>query len=155
MQCIATHALQSNVVHVGFQPKWYACTYLGLPTGLCMSCICTVGASKRSSEEVRAVLEIVWAVAVQPLVMGLAGASIHFDTLPSGVALKALAVTAIGEHGHKPIFTLHVLILILSIQTACVMKHAYNARTEHLSTSSHKALVHIGFASVGNAYSKT
>ncbi|KAL0039470.1 hypothetical protein WJX79_009541 [Trebouxia sp. C0005] len=54
------------------------------------------GASKRSSEEVRAVLEVVWAVAVQPLVMGLAGASIHFDTLPSGVALKALAVAAIG-----------------------------------------------------------
>ncbi|DBA85759.1 TPA: hypothetical protein ACH3X1_005319 [Trebouxia sp. C0004] len=54
------------------------------------------GASKRSSEEVKALLEIVWAVAVQPLVMGLAGASIHIDTLPSGVALKALAVTAIG-----------------------------------------------------------
>ncbi len=44
-------------------------------------------------------LEIVWAVAVQPLVMGLAGASIHFETLPSGIALKALAVTAIGKHG--------------------------------------------------------
>ena len=66
-----------------------------------MPCICTVGASKRSSEEVWAVLEIVWAVAVQPLVMGLAGASIHIDTLPSGVALKALAVTAIGKHGNN------------------------------------------------------
>lgn len=42
-----------------------------------------------------------WAVAVQPLVMGLAGASIHFETLPSGVALKALAVTAIGKHGNN------------------------------------------------------
>ena len=44
-------------------------------------------------------LEIVWAVAVQPLVMGLAGASIHFDTLPSGVALKALALAAISKYG--------------------------------------------------------
>lgn len=70
-------------------------------TSLCMSCICTAGASKRSSEEVRALLEVAWAVAVQPLVMGLAGASIHFETLPSGVALKALAVTAIGKHGNN------------------------------------------------------
>ncbi len=66
-----------------------------------MSYICIVGASNRSIEEVRALLEIVWAVAVQPLVMGLAGASIHFETLPSGVALKALAVTAIGKHGNN------------------------------------------------------
>ncbi len=74
---------------------------MGLTTSLCTSCICTVGASERSSEEVRALLEIVWAVAVQPLVMGLAGASIHIDTLPSGIALKALAVTAIGKHGNN------------------------------------------------------
>ncbi len=79
------------------------CMYItmGLTTSLCTSCICTVGASERSSEEVRALLEIVWAVAVQPLVMGLAGASIHIDTLPSGIALKALAVTAIGKHGNN------------------------------------------------------
>lgn len=100
-------------------------------------------------------LEVVWAVAVQPLVMGLAGASIHFDTLPSGVALKALAVAAIGKHGHQPILVLHVLILILSIQTACVMKHACNACSEHVSRSPHKALVHIGFASVGNVHGET
>lgn len=75
--------------------------------GLCMSCICTAGASKRSSEEVRALLEIVWAVAVQPLVMGLAGASIHFETLPSGFALKALAVTAIGRHGNNTTVLVH------------------------------------------------
>ena len=93
-------------------------------------------------------LEIVWAVAVQPLVMGLAGASIHFDTLPSGVALKALALAAIGKYGH-------VSILILFIQTACAIKHACNARTEHLSTSPHKALVHIVYASVGNFHGKT
>ena len=92
------------------QPKQYACTYLGLPPGLCMSCICTVGASKRSSDEVGALLEIVWAVAVQPLVMGLAGASIHFDTLPSGIALKALAVTAIGKHGNN-------VFVLLSLQS--------------------------------------
>ena len=46
-------------------------------------------------------VETLWAVAVQPLVMGLAGASIQFSTLPSGVALKALALAAIGEHANR------------------------------------------------------
>ena len=54
----------------------------------------------------QALLEIVWAVAIQPLVMGLAGASIHFATLPSGVALKALALAAIGEHYKHSFWTL-------------------------------------------------
>ena len=60
--------------------------------------LCAIGASQKTGQEVQAVVEALWAVAVQPLVMGLAGASIQFSTLPAGVALKALALAAIGEH---------------------------------------------------------
>ena len=49
-------------------------------------------------QQAQGTLEVVWAGAVQPLVMGLAGASIYFPSLPSGAALRALALTAIGEH---------------------------------------------------------
>ena len=55
------------------------------------------GASQKSVSEVEIILETIWATAVQPLVMGLAGASVQFSVLPSGVALKSLAVAAIGE----------------------------------------------------------
>ena len=48
-------------------------------------------------EEVQELLELLWAGAAQPLVMGLAGASIRFDALPSHVAVRALALAALGN----------------------------------------------------------
>lgn len=54
------------------------------------------GASASTVEEVQALLEVVWAGALQPLVMGLAGASVRFDALPSHLAIRALALAAIG-----------------------------------------------------------
>ena len=63
-------------------------------------------------------LELVWATVIQPLVMGLAGASIKFSTLHSGFALKALAVAAGGA------FSLpeqHILLPALQRADTCIV----------------------------------
>ena len=61
----------------------------------------SAGASEKTVHQAQGILEVVWAGAMQPLVMGLAGASIYFPSLPSGTALRALALTAIGEQTVK------------------------------------------------------
>ncbi len=48
-----------------------------------------------------------------------------------------------------------VYLMTLCMWTACVMKHACNAHTEHLRRSPVKALVRIGYASVGYVNGKT
>ena len=58
------------------------------------------GASTSTGQEVHEVLELLWAGALQPLVMGLAGASVRFDALPSHLAARALALAAIGKPQH-------------------------------------------------------
>ena len=66
---------------------------------LSVQCVLLVsaGASVKTSQQVQGNLEAVWAGAIQPLVMGLAGASVYIPALPSGTALRALALSAIGE----------------------------------------------------------
>lgn len=64
----------------------------------------SAGASEKTTQQVQGILEVVWAGAIQPLVMGLAGASIHFGSLPTGTALRALALTAIGESPLQCVF---------------------------------------------------
>lgn len=109
----ALHALSPDPVN-----------YFG-PTPLNLLCVvfckhwCTsysldAGATSSSVAEVHAILERIWATAAQPLVMGLAGASVRFSTLPSGLALKALATAAIGQQPntprlHLPAATWHVM----------------------------------------------
>ena len=66
----------------------------------------SAGASEETVQQVQGILEVIWAGAIQPLVMGLAGASIYFPSLPSGTALRALALTAVGEQTVKVNFQL-------------------------------------------------
>ena len=68
--------------------------------------IIIAGASARSPQEVQELLELVWAGAIQPLLFGLAGASVRFDTLPLHLGLKALAVAAIGKTEAKSVLLL-------------------------------------------------
>ena len=63
-----------------------------------MYLVVIAGASSRSTQEVQELLGLLWAGALQPLVFGLAGASIRFDALPVHLGLKALAVAAIGKN---------------------------------------------------------
>lgn len=70
--------------------------------GLLHQVATVAGASRRSPQEVQELLELVWAGAIQPLLFGLAGASVRFDTLPKHLGLKALAVAAIGENCAVP-----------------------------------------------------
>ena len=78
------------------------------------ACLSAAGASEQTVQQVQGMLEVAWAGAIQPLVMGLAGASIHFASLPPGTALKALALTAIGESALQ--LLLWMLYLHLSIR---------------------------------------
>ena len=74
----------------------------------------SAGASEKTVQEAQGMLEVVWAGAMQPLVMGLAGASIYFPALPSGTALRALALAAIGEDT----FDLHLYLSVIMRSTA-------------------------------------
>lgn len=75
----------------------------------------SAGASEKTVQQAQGTVEMVWAGAMQPLVMGLAGASIYFPSLSSGTALRALALTAIGEHAVKVDCQLYLSVLMCSI----------------------------------------
>ena len=84
------------------------------------------GASEKTAQQVSAIVEVIWAAAAQPLVMGLAGASIYFPTLPAGTALRVLALTAIGTTlsvCHRP---------DLSLQCSASMEHVTKPATARL-----------------------
>lgn len=71
----------------------------------------SAGASEKTVQQAQGILEVVWAGAMQPLVMGLAGASIYFSSMPSGLALRALALTAVGEQTVGAVFHLSLLLV--------------------------------------------
>ena len=86
----------------------------------------SAGASEKTVQEAQGILEVVWAGAMQPLVMGLAGASIYFPALPTGTALRALALAGIGEQTvifkHTVNFDLppYLSVIMRTIATFCL-----------------------------------
>lgn len=61
--------------------------------------LCAFGAEPvraRASDEVGQRLDIIWALAAEPLLFGLAGASVSFSALPRMAAAKCLIAVLAG-----------------------------------------------------------